>query len=298
MNIVVIGSLNVDYSSQTVKLPLPGETVSAYESYISPGGKGANQAVAASRLGANVSMIGKIGLDPNGKMLLDRLKAENVNVDGISFSDNNTGNAQITVELDGLNTIVVYPGANFDLTIEDVMEHKDLLIDADVVVMQLEIKLDVVKEVVSFCSDNGIKTILNPAPAYSLPDEILKKVSYLTPNETELLEISGESNFESAIDSLLTRGVSKLIITMGSEGSMYVDKNKKILVGPYKVTAIDTTAAGDSFNAALATLLCSDLEIEEILKYANKVGAITTTTRGAIDSLPDKRVVDGTNLEF
>ena len=297
MKIVVIGSLNVDYSSQTETLPLPGETVSALDSYISPGGKGANQAVAAARLGANVSMIGNVGHDVNGTMLIERLQSEGVDTEGINISKSNTGNAQITVQKDGLNTIVVYPGANYDLTIDDVLKHKNKILEADVVIMQLEIRLNVVEEILKFCHENDITTILNPAPAVELSDKIISMCSVLTPNETELLEISGKDSIDESVESLLKRGVDKLIITLGKDGSLYVDNTQKVKVDSYIVDAIDTTAAGDSFNAAVGCLLKSGQNPEEILLYANKVGAISTTKKGAIDSLPTRAEVDAIVLE-
>ncbi len=292
MNILVVGSINVDFSSVTENLPQKGQTVLASDFYISPGGKGANQAVAAARLGANVSMIGKVGNDANGLMMLEVLEKEKINLSGISFSDYPTGNAQITISKAGDNTIVVYPGANFQIKKEDIDKNIDLIKDADLIMMQLEIPLDVVEYVLDLARDYGIKTILNPAPAKFLSDEILRKVTYLSPNETELNYLTNEENIEKGAKLLLDKGVENILVTLGEEGCFFLNKESVYKVSAFDVDVVDTTAAGDSFNGALGVGLLLFDNYDDILRYANAVGALATTKKGAITSLAYKKEVD------
>lgn len=292
MKIVVIGSLNVDSSSITNTLPQAGETVMAQGYYTSPGGKGANQAVVAARLGANVSMIGKVGNDSNGTMMIDVLKNEGIDVRGISQSNNQTGNAQITIQKDGINTIVVYPGANFDISKEDIDTNIEIIRDADIIIMQLEIPLNIVEYVLDLAEDLGIPTILNPAPAEKLSSDMLKKVTYLTPNETELSYLTNEKSIEKGAKALLDSGVKNLVVTLGEDGCYFVNDSESHKVAAFKVEVVDTTAAGDSFNAAFGVGVLQFDNYKDILTYANAVAALTTIKKGAIDALASKEEVN------
>lgn len=286
MNIVVVGSINVDYSSITKNLPKKGETVLATDYYVSPGGKGANQAVAAARLGANVSMIGKVGNDANGKMMIGVLEKEGINIEGISTADISTGSAQIALQSDGSNTIIVYPGANYCLSINDINMNRSLLKNADIIILQLEIPMEIVNFVLTIAHENEVEVILNPAPARKLDESMYRKIPILTPNETELEFLTGESDVLSGAKKLIDIGISKVVVTLGEKGCIYVDENRSICVDAFNVEVVDTTAAGDAFNAALAVALSKDNDINDALVFANKVGALATTIRGAIPSLP------------
>lgn len=286
MSVLVIGSLNVDYNVVVDNLPKLGETINAQEFFIEAGGKGANQAVACARLGASVSMIGKVGNDADGEMLKSLLKEENINIDGIMTSSRPTGNAMITVDKNGNNTIVVYPGANGDLTRDDIDAYRGMIESSKLIVMQLEIPLDTVEYVAQIAKEKGIAVILNPAPAKALPDSLISNITILTPNETELVSITGISDLKEAAKSLLDRGVKEVIVTMGREGCMFVSETQDIIVPSYNVASIDTTAAGDSFNGAFAANYFTSKSKESLLDICNKVGGLTTTKKGAISSLP------------
>lgn len=292
MKILVVGSINVDSTTVTKKLPLDGQTVLADDFYMSPGGKGANQAVAAARLGLDVAMIGKVGDDEDGRYMLDILEKENIDISGISKSDKHTGLAQITIQEDGLNTIVVYPGANFDIKKEDIDANKDKILAADLIIMQLEIPLEIIDYVVDLAQENKIDVMLNPAPAKKLSKDLLEKITYLTPNETELEYITGIKDIDQASDSLLEWGVKDLVVTLGKDGSMWKTKDQRVLMEAARVDAIDTTAAGDSFHGGFALGLDSYTDKKEILKLANLVGALTTTKKGAINALPYREEVE------
>lgn len=286
MKIVVIGSANMDYTSATAELPKVGETIFAKSFYVSPGGKGANQAVAAARLGAEVSFVGKVGKDSDGQKLVNLLQSEKIDTTNIYQSELPTGSAQITVDESGHNTIVVNQGSNFDINVDDIDNAMDVIKDADAVIMQLEIPLNIVEYVLNLeCMKDKI-VVLNPAPAQPLSNEILASVDYLTPNETELFEMTGIEDMSEAAQMLLSKGVKKLVVTVGEEGVYYFDKEQTIHKDIYKVKAVDTTAAGDSFNAALVVGLLEGKKIDEALDFANKVGSKTVTKPGAMESLP------------
>ena len=290
-NICVIGSLNMDLVVNVDKMPKPGQTIIGSNFKEVPGGKGANQAVAMARLNGNVSMIGKVGEDGFGQTLINALKNDKVDTTYIKTTKGATGVALITVDNNAQNSIVVSPGANFEVKEEDIDSNIEAIENSDIVVLQLETPLNTIKYALKKSKELNKYTILNPAPALKLDDEIIKNVDLLTPNETELEIISGvsietEEDIQKAAQIMIEKGVKELIVTLGSKGSLYINKEKSIFKKAYKVEAVDTTAAGDSYTAALAVALSKDKNIEEAMDFASKVGALSVLKEGAQSSLP------------
>lgn len=290
-NICVIGSLNMDLVVNVDKMPKPGQTIIGSNFKEVPGGKGANQAVAMARLNGNVSMIGKVGEDGFGQTLINSLKNDKVDTTYIKTTKGATGVALITVDNNAQNSIVVSPGANFEVKEEDIDNNIEAIKNSDIVVLQLETPLNTIKYALKKSKELNKYTILNPAPAVKLDDEIIKNVDLLTPNETELEIISGvsietEEDIQKAAQIMIEKGVKELIVTLGSKGSLYINKEKSIFKKAYKVEAVDTTAAGDSYTAALAVALSKDKNIEEAMDFASKVGALSVLKEGAQSSLP------------
>lgn len=290
-NICVIGSLNMDLVVNVDKMPKPGQTIIGSNFKEVPGGKGANQAVAMARLNGNVSMIGKVGEDGFGQTLINSLKNDKVDTTYIKTTKGATGVALITVDNNAQNSIVVSPGANFEVKEEDIDNNIEAIKNSDIVVLQLETPLNTIKYALKKSKELNKYTILNPAPALKLDDEIIKNVDLLTPNETELEIISGvsietEEDIQKAAQIMIEKGVKELIVTLGSKGSLYINKEKSIFKKAYKVEAVDTTAAGDSYTAALAVALSKDKNIKEAMDFASKVGALSVLKEGAQSSLP------------
>lgn len=290
-NICVIGSLNMDLVVKVDKRPKGGQTVIGGDFKEVPGGKGANQAVAMARLGGNVNMIGKVGTDGFGETLLNALKNDNVNTEYINKADVATGVAMITVDSNAENSIVVAPGANFKVDKHYIDASIEGIEKSDIVVLQLETPIETINYALKKSKELGKYTILNPAPAVKLDDEIISNVDLLTPNETELEILSGvdiqtEADIEKAAQIMINKGVKELIVTLGSKGSLYINKDKSIFKKAYNVNAIDTTAAGDSYTGALAVAFANDKNIEEAMDFASKVGALSVQKEGAQSSLP------------
>ena len=290
-NICVIGSLNMDLVVNVDKMPKPGQTIIGSNFKEVPGGKGANQAVAMARLNGNVSMIGKVGEDGFGQTLINSLKNDKVDTTYIKTTKGATGVALITVDNNAQNSIVVSPGANFEVKEEDIDNNIEAIKNSDIVVLQLETPLNTIKYALKKSKELNKYTILNPAPALKLDDEIIKNVDLLTPNETELEIISGvsietEEDIQKAAQIMIEKGVKELIVTLGSKGSLYINKEKSIFKKAYKVEAVDTTAAGDSYTAALAVALSKDKNIKEAMDFVSKVGALSVLKEGAQSSLP------------
>lgn len=290
--ITVIGSINMDYTSQTQRLPQRGETLLAKAFHTSPGGKGANQAVAAARLGAQVHMIGALGHDIAGEHLFRRLKEDGILVTGVQFHPVDTGNALITVDEKGQNTIVVYPGANHALLPAQVASEEEILKQSEIVILQLEIPVETVLYSAKKAHENGVCCILNPAPAQMLPQEIYPYIDYITPNETELFVLTGEKDPSKGSQKLLDWGVSKVIVTLGEKGAFYRDGHQSFIQPGFLVQAKDTTAAGDTFNGALAVALLEKKSIQEALMFANGAGALSTLTVGAQNAIPTRAQVE------
>lgn len=298
MGIVVIGSINMDMVVRTNRAPDAGETLIGQAFTLSPGGKGANQAVAAARLGAAVTMIGRVGQDTFGSEMLEIMRQEGIHIEYISVSETQaTGVASIVLEEDGENRIIVVPGANIDLFVDDIQGLEFVISQAEMIVMQLEMELEMSEHAIAIAHRHGIPVILNPAPATMLKDEMLGQVSYLTPNETEAGILSGMTvdsieTAEQAARILLQKGVQNVIVTLGSKGAMIVNAEGAKLVPGFPVKAIDTVAAGDSFNGALAQQLVLGKTLEEAVSFANAVGALAVGKEGAIPSLPQLSEVE------
>ena len=296
--ILVVGSLNMDMTAQVENLPKLGETILGHTFYESPGGKGANQAVSAGRLGADVTIIGKVGDDVYGKKLTDNLKINRVKTDGIVVSkEKGTGKALIVVDSNGDNMIVVLPESNSELTTADIDSKIELVKAADMLVLQHEIPLETVKYVLELGKKYGKINILNPAPAFKLDDSILELIDYLVLNETELEIITGRENipeneYMSYCEKLLDKKVKNIVLTLGEKGGIYINKENKYEYKALKVKAVDTTAAGDSFLGGFLLKLSEEESVENAITYAAGVSALTVTKEGAQNSLPSKDEVE------
>lgn len=295
--IIVVGSLNMDLVINTAKVPVMGETVLGNGFMTAPGGKGANQAVAASKLGGEVLMIGCIGNDAFGKELIDNLERNKVHTKYIKILNGiSTGIAVIVVK-DGNNFIIVDPGANFKLTPEMIYELENVIKNTSFLVIQLEIPIETVEAAISIAAKHGVRVVLNPAPAMKLTDEFLSKVDILVLNETESqiitgIEVEGVEDAKKVVSAAKKIGVRQVIVTIGKNGAVYNRENEIIHTPVPKVEVIDTTAAGDSFIGAVVVALSQGKGIDEAVYYANMVGALTVTKKGAQTSLPDKKDVE------
>ena len=235
--------------------------------------------------------LGKVGEDGFGQTLINSLKNDKVDTTYIQTSKGATGVALITVDKNAQNSIVVSPGANFEVKEDDIDNNIEAIKNSDIVVLQLETPLNTIKYALNKAKELNKYTILNPAPAVKLDDEIIKNVDLLTPNETELEIISGvsietEEDIQKAAQIMIEKGVKELIVTLGSKGSLYINKEKSMFKKAYKVEAVDTTAAGDSYTGALAVALSQDKNIEDAMDFASKVGALSVLKEGAQSSLP------------
>ena len=296
--IVVVGSLNMDLVIQVPEIPKPGETMLGYNFGSFPGGKGANQAVAAARLGAAVTMIGQVGDDPYGEILVGNLASEGVNTEHISIDGNSaTGVAMIAVDEQGQNSIVVASGANFSLTAEQIQSAWEKIGEIDILVMPLETPLETIFQAAKLAKVQNVRVVLNPAPARSLDPDLLSMVDILIPNEHEVLQIAGyidngDLTVEESARILINQGVNTVVITLGENGVMIVDEKLGVTTIPaFKVDVLDTTAAGDSFVAALAVGLVEGKSLINACSFANAAGAITVTRMGAQPSLPTRREI-------
>ncbi len=291
-NIVVIGSSNTDMIIKSEHLPVPGETILGGEFLMAQGGKGANQAVAAARLGGKVSFIAKTGNDIFGNQSIKSLHNEHINTDFVQRDETRpSGVALITVDSKGENSIVVASGSNMALSPSDIDIASDLIKNAGFVLMQLEIPLETVEYVTNICSKNKVQVLLNPAPAQKLSNKLLQSLSIITPNETEAALLTGIaindlSDIEKAAEVLKQKGVGTVIVTMGSAGAYVLSDTISIVIPAPKVKAVDTTAAGDTFNGALCLALSSGKGIEEAVGFANKAASISVTRMGAQPSIP------------
>jgi ribokinase len=295
--ILVIGSLNMDLVTETPVLPAIGETVLGSGFMTAFGGKGANQAVAAARLGADATLVGCVGNDMFGKDIMAHLKKEHVNIEHIQILEEYpTGVATIVVN-NGNNSIIVTSGANFRLTTEMIDRITPLIEESALLVMQFEIPQECVEHAIGIANRCHTQVLLNPAPARLLPDNLLGQVDILTPNEIECEHLTGfpVKDIESAkkaAANLLGKGVKQVIVTMGSNGAVYSDGSKILHKAGYPVKAIDTTAAGDSFTGALAVALSEGMDIHSAVDFGCKVGALTVMKMGAQTSLPSRAEVE------
>jgi ribokinase len=300
MNITVIGSSNTDMMIKVPRIPGPKEVVLGGKFSTAPGGKGANQAVASARAGGKVTFVARVGEDIFGEQALRGFKEEGINTDFIvKDKDAPSGIAEIFVAEGGENCTAVASGANLNLSVYDITAAKDAILASDILLMQLEIPLKTVQYAAKFAYDNGIRVILNPAPGQPLPIDLLKIVTILTPNEAEAemltgIKVEDEGSAEDAGRILISKGVNKVIITIGRKGALILDSSGSELVGGFKVHAVDTTAAGDIFNGALAVALAEKKNIWEAVRFANAAAALSVTRLGAQPSAPIRNDI----LEF
>lgn len=297
-SICVIGSLNVDLTVTLPRFHQPGETVTGSDFRVYPGGKGGNQAVAAARLGARVHMVGEVGDDGNGAFYREVIAKEGIGLAHVKEAPGvPTGVALIEVDPRGENRIAVVPGANALVNRAQVDAALAGLPGLDAVMLQLEIPMDTVVYAAQACAARAVLTILDPAPAVPLRPELLRTVDYLTPNESELALLSGmpTDTLEKATEAakhLLRQGVRHVVAKLGRSGCLYVSDESVRHVPGYSVDVVDTTAAGDSFNAGLAYGLCGGMSIEQALRFANAVGALSTTKAGAQAAMPTLAAVE------
>ncbi|MFS8601700.1 ribokinase [Priestia megaterium] len=286
--VTVIGSSSMDLVVTSNIRPGAGETVLGESFKTVPGGKGANQAVAAARLGADVSMIGCVGEDHYGKAILENFKSNGVSVENVKpVTDTDSGTAHIILA-EGDNSIVVVKGANDHITPDYVEKAKEKIKEADIVLIQQEIPEETVEYVAQLCQELKVPLLLNPAPARPLKAEVIEQVSYITPNEHEAeLLFEGKEKEE-----VLKQYPNKLFITEGKQGVRYFNGEKEVLVPSYQVETIDTTGAGDTFNAALAVALAEGMGFEKGIQFANRAASLSVTKFGAQGGMPTRKEVE------
>lgn len=295
--VAVIGSANMDLTVKLERLPQLGETVSGGECYTSFGGKGANQAVAAHKAGAEVRFLAKVGCDQNGDAIIEHLEALGLTSEGILRDESHhSGVALIMVDRMGNNAIAVAPGSNWNLTQEDIRRAEPHISWGQVLLAQLEIPLPTVEEALRLGKAHGLVTILNPAPARLLPVEVLSLADILTPNEMEVGTLTGITvdNVDEAAragEKLLESGAKQVIVTLGKEGSCWIRKDGALTFPSFPAEAVDSTAAGDAFNGALACAVAEGRPIQEAIRLGNAAGAIAVTRKGAQNSLPTREEI-------
>ncbi len=300
MSVVVVGSFVTDCIATCKKAPLAGETVTglSFNTYL--GGKGANQAFAAKRMGSETYMIGALGKDGFGEQFIECMAKEGFDTSYVEVrTDAPTGTSLVTVEEGGQNRIVMTPGANLSYASETLEKHVDLIKNASYVVTQYEMTPEIVLKLIEICKRVGTNLIINPAPARVVDKKNLDGVYLMTPNETELgiiigKEITNLDEYKAGARELLSYGVKNVIVTLGTQGSLLVNNEKEVIVPAYKVKAIDTVGAGDSFTGSLSACLDQGMEIEEAMKIATAVAALEVQHAGAIPAMPYKEKV----LEF
>ena len=297
-SIAVVGSLNMDLVIRSPRIPRPGETILGGELHTVPGGKGANQAVAAARLGARVSMIGRVGQDAFAAPLLENLVADGID-HAFVLQDGGTatGVALIVVDDNGENSIVVSSGANMRLSPTDVESAEPAIAAADLLVLQLEVPLESVIRSAELARAHGVKVVLNPAPARLLPAELLSMIDILVPNESEAALLTGlpagtQAEAAEAVEALLGSGVGTVILTLGARGALPARKGEMRVVPAFEVEPVDTTAAGDAFVAGLSVALAEGRRLYEAVRWGNAAGGLAATKLGAQTSLPTRQSLE------
>jgi ribokinase len=295
-NIIVVGSLNADLVVRTPRFPQPGETISGEDLQIIPGGKGANQAVAAARQGTPTAMVGRVGSDSFGPELIGNLRQNGVDTSHVQIdSESATGTAIIVVDANGQNSIVLSPGGNGRVTPADLDNVS--FADARLLLLQLEIPVDAVQAAAKRAKESGLRVLLNPAPARPLPEELLSLPDFLVPNESELslltkLPVQDIASAEQAAKMLLERGIQNVIVTLGANGALIVNGEFTKHIPSFKVDVVDTTAAGDAFIGGFASALLQNKSMEDAVQYGCACGALAATKFGAQPSLPTKEEVE------
>lgn len=296
--ITVIGSLNMDLVVRAPRIPQPGETIIGSDFHTVPGGKGANQAVAAARLGAQVSMVGRVGNDTFGNLLLENLAAARVDHHlVVQDPEAATGVALIVVDDAGENSIVVASGANMRLSPADVEAAEEAIAAADVVLLQLETPLETVIRAAEIAHAHEVTVILNPAPARPLPEKLLTLVDVLVPNENETSILTGMvvdnmDAYKAAARALRAAGIKTVILTLGEQGALVASEQGMMLFPTFSVTPVDTTAAGDAFLGGFAVALAEEKPLSEAVEWGNAAGALATTKLGAQPSLPTRKELE------
>ena len=292
--ILVIGSSNTDMTAKTAELPRPGETVLGGVFTMGAGGKGANQAVAAQRLGGKVKFICKVGRDMFGDNSIAQYEKEGLDTSGILRSDLPSGVALIYVDSHAENCIVVASGANGDLTEDDIEKSRKDLESCDILLLQLESPIPSVLKAAKIAHQAGKTVVLNPAPACPLPEELFRNIDLFIPNETELSTFSGmpvtsQEEAQAAAKAMQAKGVGKLIVTMGSKGALICEGGPSVFVPAHKVKAVDTTAAGDTFCGALCVAISEGKSLKEAAEFACAASALTVQKMGAQNSIPYRK---------
>lgn len=288
--IVILGSCVTDLVSRMERFPNAGESVvgESFQTFL--GGKGANQCVSIARLHGEVKMIGKVGNDQFGDNFIRLFKEENIDTKDIFRSDISTGVGNVQIDKSGQNRICIILGANLDFNLDDLTNVKNIIQSSDILLTQFEMQEEVVLAAIKFAKENNLITIVNPAPARKIKEEYLKYIDFLTPNEFELglLTDMKTSSLEECLEAskkLFEQGVKNIVTTLGNNGALLYSQDKKVHISGYDVNAVDTVGAGDSFNGALAYALSNNVKIIDAIKFANAMGALTTTKNGAIPSL-------------
>ena len=292
--IVVIGSSNTDMTVLADRLPVPGETVLGGKFAMGQGGKGANQAVAAQRLGGDVTFICKVGRDIFGENSIKEYQKDGMDTSKVMYSDQPSGVALISVDTHAENCIVVASGANGDITVEDIEANRKDIEEAGILLLQLEIPVDAVVRAAKIGHEAGVYVVLNPAPACDLPEEIYQYLSLIIPNQTEIalmtgIEANDEEGAAKAVEALQSKGTKDVIVTMGSKGSMVYHEGQATFVPSRKVNAVDTTAAGDTYCGGLCVALSEGKDIIAAAEFATASSALTVQKRGAQDSIPYRK---------
>ena len=302
--IIVIGSTNMDMVVKTSHIPTPGETVLSGSFFMNPGGKGANQAVSVARLGGDVAFVSKVGNDVFGKQSTQLFEEEGIDIAHLLSDDTlPSGVALITVDQSGENSIVVASGANAGLTPADLEDALDKIAGAGIVLMQLEIPMETVHFAAIYAVKHGVKVILNPAPANTLPPKLLSCIDIITPNQSEAAMLSGINVTDAATAAqaavaIHNLGVKSVIITMGAMGCVIYDKGEITVVPAQKVEAVDTTAAGDVFCGALAVALAEGGTLFDAVNFASRAAAISVTRMGAQPSIPYRKELITGNIQL
>lgn len=296
--VVVIGSSNTDLTVRVDMIPSPGQTLLGSDMIMAGGGKGANQAVAVARLGGHVDFVAKVGDDMFGHGAVEQLAKEGIDTSHILIDPSvPSGVALICVDSRAENAIAVAPGANMCLRSEEIDNVRDVIVNSDIVLLQLETPIDTVVRASELASSLGVRVVLNPAPATSIPDSLYRNLYLITPNETECslltgIDIENEDDAKTAGRKLLEKGVKNVIITLGTRGSVIVTSKGSEIIPAYRVHAVDTVAAGDTFSGALCVALAEGMNLSRAAEFATKASAIAVTRPGAQPSVPTREEVD------